>query len=136
MSQHNCENALVQCIDFRFREATERFATKLFGTPDFDLYSWPGSAKKIADDAVREILLGQISVTADLHNAKKLVFVSHTDCGAYGGKDAFESADAEREKLTNDLRKAREIINGSFPSIEVELYLLDTYRGNSFDKVG
>lgn len=135
MPQHNCENALVQCIDFRFRDDTERFATELFGTPDYDLYSWPGSAKKIADDSIREITLSQLSVCADLHNAKRLVLVSHTDCGAYGGKEAFESIDDERKKLIDDLNKARDYIKGSFPSVEVELYLLDTYRGNSFDKV-
>jgi len=135
MSQHKCKYAMVQCIDFRFREETERFATKLFGTADYDLYSWPGSAKKIADDAIREITLAQLAVCADLHSAEKIVLVSHTDCGAYGGKDAFDNVEAERQKLTDDLHKAKDYIKKSFPSVEVELYLLDTYRGNSFDKI-
>ncbi len=132
---HCCKFALIQCIDFRFRAATEEFATKLFGTPDFDLYSWPGAAKKLADDATREAALADIRVCAELHHGEKLVIVSHMDCGAYGGSKAFSDIEEEIKKMTADLHKARDIVREAHPTLEVETYLLNPRDGYSFDKV-
>lgn len=134
-SCHHCSNAAVFCVDYRFADITKKFLAGLFETAYFDSYSWPGSAKKIVDSSTQKEYLSNIAVCANLHSADRIVLINHTDCGAYGGKDAFKSIDDEREKLTDDLRKARDVIKESFPSVEVELYLLDTYRGNSFDKI-
>lgn len=134
-SQHHCNNAAVFCVDYRYADLTKKFLTGLFETAYFDSHVWPGAAKKIVDSSTQEEYLSNIAVSADLHSVERIVLINHTDCGAYGGKEAFENIDDERKKLTDDLRKARDIIKESFPSVEVKLYLLDTYRGNSFDKV-
>lgn len=135
MSKHKCRFAAVQCIDFRFRKVTEEYLTQSFGTDSFDLYSWPGAAKKIADLQTRDTYMKDVAVCASLHSAERLLLVSHLDCGAYGGTQAFSSVDEEKKKLSADLCEARDYIRQLFPKLTVELVLLDTYQGNSFLKI-
>jgi hypothetical protein len=56
----------------------------------------------------------------------RLVLVSHTDCGKYGGSKAFSSPDAELRKLTEDLEAARSRIYASFPKLKVRLAVART----------
>jgi len=101
------------------------FLEGLFGSKEFDLFSTPGAAKKIADASTRAETVGDIGICIDKHDAERFVIISHTDCGAYGGSDAFPSKDAEIAKLTEDLRTAQEELIKKFPNLLVELYLYD-----------
>lgn len=49
----------------------------------------------------------------------------HTDCGAYGGLQAF-GANEEREAANHEseLRSAADFLKSNIPSIEVECYYL------------
>lgn len=125
MGGHKCKFGAVVCIDFRFRDKMASFLEGLFGTARFDFFSWPGAAKKIADESTRANAIADIAVCIDKHQAERLVVISHTDCGAYGGSSAFASKDDEVAKLSQDLRAAREALVESFSDLSVELYLYD-----------
>lgn len=129
---HKCDFALIQCIDFRFRAMTEKFSVDLFQTSDFDLYSWPGAAKKLADDDTRSAAMRDIDICIGLHSTEKIAIVSHMDCGAYGGSKAFASPDEEKKVLTRDLHTARDLILEKHPNVKVETYLLDPNEEDQF----
>ena len=123
LNKHHCELAVLKCIDFRFREADQRFISQQFGVSDFDLIAWPGAAKSIVhDQAMRDNLAATIqNVCCDLHGVKRLVLLNHWDCGGYGGSRAFASAAAEAEIYRNDLRQARELLQPNLPQVEIIL---------------
>ena len=52
-----------------------------------------------------------------LHTIKKIIFINHEDCGAYG-------ATGTPEKHTTDLLAARTKIHVLYPELDVELYYL------------
>lgn len=125
MAGHECKFGAVVCIDFRFRDKMASFLEDLFGTARFDFFSWPGAAKKIADESTRAGAIADIAVCIDKHEAERLVIISHTDCGAYGGSSAFASKEEEIAKLSQDLRTSRDELIKNFPDLSVELYLYD-----------
>jgi len=120
---HKCAFGAIVCIDFRFRSKTSSFLENHFGTDKFDLFSWPGAAKKLADSATQATAIADVSVCIDKHNAERIVVISHTDCGAYDID--FESKTDEVRRLSQDLHTARNVLTEQFPSLSVELYLYD-----------
>lgn len=120
---HTCSSLLMQCMDFRFGKKMKEFMEQNNLLGDADLVSMAGAAKNLVDPETRAFALRQIEISKDLHNMKQVILMSHTDCGAYGGKKAFADEKAEYEKLTGDLREARDIVKAKWPELEVELWL-------------
>ena len=120
---HSCEAVVLTCIDFRFWCETVEFVEKELGIKDFDFPSLPGSAKAI-NDCLKEddLAFNCISVSCDLHHAKKVVIVNHEDCGAYGGSAKF-GGDQEKEQKFHEeeLRKARKKLIDKYPGKEYVL---------------
>jgi len=117
---HSCEAVVLTCIDFRFWRETVEFVEKELGIKDFDFPSLPGSAKAI-NDCLKEddLAFNCVSVSCDLHHAKKVVIVNHEDCGAYGGSAKF-GGDQEKEQKFHEeeLRKARKKLIDKYPEKE------------------
>jgi len=120
---HSCEAVVLTCIDFRFWRETVEFVEKELGIKDFDFPSLPGSAKAI-NDCLKEddLAFNCVSVSCDLHHAKKVVIVNHEDCGAYGGSAKF-GGDQEKEQKFHEeeLRKARKKLIDKYPGKEYVL---------------
>jgi len=121
---HSCEAVVLCCIDFRFWRETVEFAENPpaggLGLKDFDFPSLPGAAKAINEKS--DLALGCVSVPCDLHHAKKIVIVNHSDCGAYGGSSKFNGdSEAEQKFHEEELQKARSIISEKYPDKEVIL---------------
>ena len=120
---HSCEAVVLTCIDFRFWRETVEFVEKELGIKDFDFPSLPGSAKAI-NDCLKEddLAFNCVSVSCDLHHAKKVVIVNHEDCGAYGGSAKF-GGDQEKEQKFHEeeLRKARKKLIDKYPEREYVL---------------
>lgn len=124
---HTCPVAVVHCVDFRFRKEAEEFVEKELHVEDFDLWTVPGSAKKLAEDIKGEgdLLTGLQAVSCCLHHVQKVVLINHADCGAYGGRKAFASIEVEREKHVADLHTAKDILVGKLDAVEVTLVYAD-----------
>lgn len=99
---------------------------------DCDLVGIGGSVKYLIDDNYperKEFLLEQIKISKELHQAKKVILINHTDCGAYGGSKMFSNEGEEREFHLQQLKKAKEVIKKRFPELEVETVFAEIREG-------
>lgn len=137
---HTCQAAIIHCIDFRLQKDLKSFLVSLDLLGDCDVISIAGAIKSLAQGTPEEqaFVLKQVDVSVKLHAIQEVYLINHTDCGAYGGRNAFDSAEAERAAHLNDLRKAKELILSQHPSLKVELLLarLNEGAGVDFEKVG
>ena len=124
MSEHThaCSTILIKCIDFRMQTETRRFLHENNLAGDCDVFSLAGASMEMlsTEPAVAALCLKQIQISHDLHNAKQVVLIHHSDCGAYKGAYNFTSPDEEKEKQIADMRKSEEIIKQSFPDMTVK----------------
>lgn len=121
--QHNCKALVINCMDFRLVDETRKYLKRKNLAGNYDLVCVAGSTKEIArpaDELVRAYLLKCISVSYNLHKARKLIIIHHTDCGAYGGKKAFAGDWEEREAHVGDMEKSAEIIKEAFGEFEIK----------------
>jgi hypothetical protein len=68
---------------------------------DCDIISLAGAAKTLAapvEPAYFETAMHQIALAVSLHGIDAVILVNHEDCGAYGGRQAFGSAEAEQPR--------------------------------------
>ncbi len=119
---------VLSCIDYRFWPQALPLLRDKYG--DFDLIEIAGSSKNLTsplEEEDRTALLENIRISMKLHNSQKIILTNHIDCGAYGGSKEFGSSKEEIKFHGNELAKAKEIIQKSFPqlSIETELLILD-----------
>ncbi len=132
---HTCKAAVIHCIDFRLQKDLKSFLASLNLLGDCDVVSIAGAVKSLAQGTTEEqaFVLKQIEVSAKLHGIQEVYLINHTDCGAYGGRSAFDSAEAERAAHSNDLHKAKESILAKYPDLKVELLLARINEGASAD---
>ncbi|MDD2274291.1 MAG: hypothetical protein PHI91_00260 [Candidatus Pacebacteria bacterium] len=116
MNDHNCQNIVFHCIDFRLINETNDFIKNNYGGSD--IVSVAGSSKEIADG--NSYLLKQIEISHNLHHSSKVVLIHHSDCGAYKSSYQFNSPEEEKEKQVKDLLKIELIIKERFPDMTVE----------------
>src|SRR3989338_11545977 len=123
---HACKALIIHCIDFRFAKAIKKYLEdqNLFG--DIDIVSVAGAVKNIVEPKERghaDFLMKQIDISKTLHDIKEVILMNHTDCGAYGGRKAFNSEGEERKKHFSDLKDAEARILEKFPELEVKKVL-------------
>jgi carbonic anhydrase len=115
---HQCKALIIHCIDFRLIDYIESFLKeKLNLRPgDYDFLGLAGGVKELVADenGGREFILKNIEVSINLHKVYQIIFVQHEDCGAYGGKEAFQDFRHEIETHKKDMDKAEEIIKEKF----------------------
>jgi len=75
MNDHNCQNIVFHCIDFRLINETNDFIKNNYGGSD--IVSVAGSSKEIADG--NSYLLKQIEISHNLHHSSKVVLIHHSD---------------------------------------------------------
>lgn len=125
---HICKNLLIRCMDFRLRDELMNWIDEsgLF-EGGFDVISLAGASKSLADgnDEIKDFFLQQVSVSTQLHQAQKVVVLHHSDCGAYAQELNFASKEEERIRQIEDMNKAKEIIKGKYPNVEVVLAWAD-----------
>ncbi len=126
MTNH-CKALIIHCTDFRLQDALRSFLEKqkLLGT--VDVVALAGGVQEIAQSERPEgtMTFRQVQSSSDLHQIKEVMLVNHTDCGAYGGREAFSDRSAEMERHTDDLRTARAVVSRAFPELTVRLYIAD-----------
>lgn len=122
---HHCPIFVLGCIDFRFRDRVSDYIKSQHGDVDFDETLLAGGSKNLVDEQTRDVVLNQIRISHDLHQAQTVYLTNHIDCGAYGGSAAFSSKDEEVAKLTEDLKTSKQLVLEKYPDMEVKMLLLD-----------
>ena len=64
-----------------------------------------------------------------LHGTNRVMLMVHTDCGAYGGLQAF-GGNEEREAANHEseLRSAAEFLKSNIPPIAIDVLLPEVHR--------
>ena len=126
-----CEAILIKCMDWRI-EADGSFRRLLASSADvknFDTISIAGGARSVLDGATRKLILWQIRLASRLHGIKKVILTNHTGCGAYGTLGTLE-------KLTSDLKCAKQILLGGLSGLEVQTFLIRVEDADGRWRVG
>lgn len=113
-------------MDFRFGEAIKNWLAENHLLNDCDIISLAGASQGLVNPKSPdepEIILRQIEISANLHHISQVILMNHTDCGAYGGRDAFESIEAEYQQHLTDMKKAKAMILGRFPDLQIKIVL-------------
>lgn len=123
---HHCKALILHCIDFRFGEAIKNWLKEKGLLNNCDIVSLAGASKGLVNPknpAEPEIILRQIEISSNLHKISQVILMNHTDCGAYGGRDAFASGEAEHSQHVGDMQEAKKLILNKFPELEVKTVL-------------
>lgn len=111
-------------MDFRLTKLVYKFAKSIGIKKDYDLITIGGGIKSLVkpkDPNDKNFLMRQIAISVELHEIKKIIIISHEDCGAYGGKKAFESDEIENKTHQQDTEQAKQIILEKYPNLEIEI---------------
>ncbi|MCP4142717.1 MAG: hypothetical protein GY755_20950 [Chloroflexi bacterium] len=111
MPKKTTDAIVVHCIDFRLQEYLNHWLLENIGPGNYDRVSLAGGVFDL------EAIFKQVEISERLHEIKKVVFINHEDCGAYG-----EAGTKERHEA--DLRAAREKIRKYYSHIDIELHYL------------
>jgi carbonic anhydrase len=125
---YSADATVLCCFDGRFGSAIDEFLrTQQIRMPDIIVVA--GGTKTLASpssDFEREFIIQQIRLSLELHRAKRVVLINHSDCGAYGGSVAFQhDAQIEAEYHAQELQTAVTLVAKILPTITVEAYFLN-----------
>ena len=126
----SCSSALICCMDFRLTSALHAWMEKEGIMDDCDVISVAGISKAIAEDKESndaKFILKQIEPSSKLHDIKTLYLIHHTDCGAYGGHNAFQSIDTEKQTYIHDMEKVKKVIHDSFSGLKIRCILAEMH---------
>lgn len=124
---YRADACVVSCFDARFELATRKFLKKR-GIGWSDLLKIAGGAKAFAspaEETERSFALGQVRTSMRLHGTNRVMLTLHTDCGVYGGLQAFGGDhECEAANHESELRLAAEFLKSNILAVDVECYYL------------
>ena len=119
--------AVLCCFDHRISTAVRKFLKKQ-GVECADMITVAGGAKTLAsprNDFEQDFILEQVRMSVHLHQTKRVMVMTHSDCATYGGLDHFKGdRQAEAEHHRTELLRAGELLTSNFPGISVEPYFV------------
>lgn len=123
-----CDAAVVWCFDNRFNTGFTKFLKRL-GIANPDPIKIAGGAKSLAtpeNESDREFVLEQIRKSIRLHGTRLVILKLHSDCGAYGGLEAFGGdPQVEAQHHEAELRRAAQTLLEAIPGLAVRAYFVD-----------
>lgn len=123
---YQADALIICCVDFRGKTALDEFVSKM-KFRNYDLIMIPGGAKALVSGSESEgiTILNYIKKLIELHEAKRIIAVTHADCGACGGSAAF-GHDGKAERTTHEqwLNSVQLILSRHF-GIPIEKYFVD-----------
>ena len=127
--KYQCDAAILWCFDHRFDLAFRKFLRRI-GIANSDPIKIAGGAKSLASpdqETDREFVLEQIRKSMRLHGTKRVILMTHSDCGAYGGLEAGFHGDTQAEAAHHQQELARAASNllAAIPGLEVQGYFVD-----------
>ena len=125
--RYRADACIVACFDARFELVTRKFLKKR-GIGWADPLKIAGGAKAFAspaEESDRSFALNQVRASIRLHNTNRVMLMVHSDCGAYGGLQAFNGNEQrEAENHESELQRAVEFLRNNITDVEVEGYCL------------
>jgi carbonic anhydrase len=125
--QYEADAAVLCCFDHRISTAVRKFLKKQ-GIERADMIIVAGGAKTLAsprNDFERDFILEQVRMSIRLHQTKRVLVMSHSDCATYGGLAHFKGdRQAEADHHRSELLRAGELLTSNFPNISVEPYFV------------
>jgi hypothetical protein len=125
---YHCDAAIIWCFDNRFELGFRKFLKRI-GVVNTDPIKIAGGAKCLSSperESDREFILDQIRKSIRLHGTQRVILMVHSDCGAYGGLDAFgNDPQAEARHHRDELHLAAAIVSKEFPQLHVDGYFVD-----------
>jgi carbonic anhydrase len=119
--------AVLTCFDHRINTVVRKFLKKQ-GVERADMIVVAGGAKTLAsprNDFEQDFILEQVRMSIRLHQTKRVMVMSHSDCATYGGLAHFKGdRDAEADHHRAELIRAGELLTANFPTISVEPYFV------------
>jgi carbonic anhydrase len=119
--------AVLCCFDHRIGTVVRKFLTKQ-GVERVDMIVVAGGAKTLAsprNDFEQDFILEQVRMSIRLHQTKRVMVMSHSDCATYGGLAHFNGdRDAEAAHHRTELLRAGALLTTNFPGISVEPYFV------------
>ena len=119
--------AVLCCFDYRINRAVRKFLKKQ-AIERADMIVIAGGAKTLAsprNDFEQDFILEQVRMSIRLHQTRRVLVTSHSDCATYGGLAHFKGDQAvEAAHHRNELLRAAEILARNFPGISVEPYFV------------
>jgi len=127
--KYHCDAAVLWCFDNRFDLGFRKFLKRI-GVINPDPIKVAGGAKLLASpdhESDREFVLDQIHKSIRLHGTTRVILMTHSDCGAYGGLDEGFRGDAAAEANHHhrELHRAAASLKVAIPEIEIEGYFVD-----------
>ena len=123
-----CDAAIVWCFDNRFELGFRKFLKRI-GVERSDPIKIAGGAKSLASpqqESDRQFVLGQIRSSVELHGTRRAILMLHSDCGAYGGLEAFHGdTQAELAHHLGELQRAAANLKAAIPGLAVEAYFVN-----------
>jgi carbonic anhydrase len=120
--------AVLCCFDHRIGTAVREFLKKQ-GIERADMIVVAGGAKTLAsprNDFEQDFILEQVRMSIRLHQTKRVLVMSHSDCATYGGLAHFKGdRQAEASHHREELLRAGKLLTTNFPGISVERYFVD-----------
>ena len=122
---YTADACVVWCFDDRFYKLLKAFG-KQVQFKNIDLVKVAGGAKALAGEASpdRDFIIGQVKASVRLHDTKKVILMTHRDCGGYGGSKNFADAEAERVFHTGQLTAAKSFVQKE-TGLPVSAYFAD-----------
>jgi len=119
--------AVLCCFDHRIGTVVREFLKEQhIERPDMIVVA--GGAKTLAsprNDFEQDFILEQVRMSIRLHQTKRVLVMSHSDCATYGGLAHFKGdQSAEAEHHRSELLRAGELLTTNFPDISVEPYFV------------
>src|SRR6202789_3139493 len=119
--------AVLCCFDHRIGTTVRKFLKKQ-GIHRADMIVVAGGAKTLAsprNDFEQDFIIEQIRMSIRLHQSKRVLIMSHSDCATYGGLAHFKGdRAAEAAHHRTELLRAGKFLISTFPSISVEPYFV------------
>lgn len=126
---YHCDAAVVWCYDDRFDVPFRKFLKRI-GIIRPDSIKVAGGAKCISSperDSDREFIFDQIRKSIRLHATKRVILMTHSDCGAYGGLGHAFKGDTRVEAAHHqqELQRAATHLAQAIPGLEINTYFAD-----------
>src|SRR6202051_5013274 len=125
--QYVADAAVLCCFEHRISTAVREFLKKqAIERPDMIIVA--GGAKTLAsprNNFEQDFILEQVRMSIRLHQTKRVLVMSHSDCATYGGLANFKGdRDAEAEHHRSELLRGAELLSSTFADISVEPYFV------------
>jgi len=119
--------AVLCCFDARISRAVRKFLKKQ-RIERADMIVVAGGAKTLAsprNNFEQDFILEQVRMSIRLHQTKRVLVMSHSDCATYGGLAHFKGdRAAEASHHRSELLRAAELLVKNFPALSVEPYFV------------